>query len=522
MCSVSNIPERRKTPPLRGSLVKWEYTNTVSKITLSMCLADAGIVRVTYFPGAVPEDEPSYAVSPGYSAPGAEIREYDEDGVHVVETSLLRIRIRTEEQKVDFYDVATDEPLLTDEGGFGRESKDWTGDARVWIRKNLQETEHFFGLGDKPCALNLRGKYFSMWGADHYDFHEESDPLYKSIPFFLSLRERKAYGLLFDNTCRSYFDFGATDEKVLSFGSFGGLMNYYFIYGRTPLDIISAYTRLTGTPELPPLWALGYHQSKWSYYPDKAVYNLVERFRGLGIPCDAVHLDHHYMERKEGFTWDKQNFPDAEGMVRALEKDGVKTVLIVNPGVNIMGLFMGTGHAVIFMPRIHRESAVRKNDRFVHVVPEAAHANFPNIPAEQIRPPAAYGGNNRSSWEHLKLANFQCQRLAASGISFAGADAGGFMGHPTPELFCRWMQMASFHGFFRNHSSGEFGGQEPWVFGQEVTSYVKAAIEGRYRLLPYIYTQFRRYAETGMPRRNELLAGGGVFLWRPSVRHSHS
>ena len=158
MCSVSNIPERRKTPPLRGSFVKWEYTNTVSKITLSVCLADAGIVRVTYFPGAVPEDEPSYAVSPGYSAPGAEIREYDEAGVHVGETSLLRIRIRTEEQKVDFYDVATDEPLLTDEGGFGRESKDWTGDARVWIRKNLQETEHFFGLGDKQCALNMRGK----------------------------------------------------------------------------------------------------------------------------------------------------------------------------------------------------------------------------------------------------------------------------------------------------------------------------------------------------------------------------
>lgn len=149
------------------------------------------------------------------------------------------------------------------------------------------------------------------------------------------MRERKAYGLLFDNTCRSYFDFGATDEKVLSFGSFGGLMNYYFIYDSTPLDIISAYTRLTGTPELPPLWALGYHQSKWSYYPDKAIYNLVERFRGLGIPCDAVHLDHHYMERKEGFTWDKQNFPDAEGMVRALEKDGVKTVLIVNPGVKV-------------------------------------------------------------------------------------------------------------------------------------------------------------------------------------------
>lgn len=112
---------------------------------------------------------------------------------------------------------------------------------------------------------------------------------------------------------------------------------------------------------------------------------------------------------------------------------------------------------------------------------------------------ATWTGDNRSNWEHLKLANFQCQRLAASGISFAGSDAGGFLGHPTPELFCRWMQMAAFHGLFRNHSSGEFGGQEPWMFGLEAAGYVKAAIEGRYRLLPYIYTQFRRYAETGMP-----------------------
>ena len=111
MCTSPNIPERRKTPPLRGRLVKWEYTNAVSKITLSVCLADDGIVRVTYFTGPVPEDEPSYAVSPGYSAPGAEVREYDEAGVHVIETSLLRIRIRTEEQKVDFYDIVTDEPL---------------------------------------------------------------------------------------------------------------------------------------------------------------------------------------------------------------------------------------------------------------------------------------------------------------------------------------------------------------------------------------------------------------------------
>lgn len=226
MCAAFYNTEKRKLPLVRGPVIRREYGNVISKITLSVWIAEEGLVRVAYFPGAVAEDEPSYAVSPEYVAPGAEIREYDEPGIHVIETRLLRIRVRMEEQKVDFYDIVTDEPLLTDESGFGRESKDWTGDCRVWIRKHLQDTEHFFGLGDKPCALNLRGKYFSMWGADHYDFHEESDPLYKSIPFFLSLREGRAYGLLFDNTCRSYFDFGATDETVLSFGSFGGLMNY--------------------------------------------------------------------------------------------------------------------------------------------------------------------------------------------------------------------------------------------------------------------------------------------------------
>lgn len=109
------------------------------------------LVRVTYFTGPVPEDEPSYAVSPGYSAPGAEVREYDEAGVHVIETSLLRIRIRTEEQKVDFYDIVTDEPLLADEGGFGRESKDWTGTPACGYGKGFRTRSIFSGWGTSPA-----------------------------------------------------------------------------------------------------------------------------------------------------------------------------------------------------------------------------------------------------------------------------------------------------------------------------------------------------------------------------------
>ncbi len=574
----------RKRVPLLPDSHKWEYSNVLSKITMRVWLVEAGIARVTYFYGTVVEDEPSYALAPDYKPVLPEFKEYDEEDTHVVETELMRVRIDVKELKVGFYDPVTDEPLLTDENGYGREQKDWTGDAKVWIRKRLQETEHFFGLGDKPCALNLRGKRFSMWGADHYDFHEESDPLYKNIPFFISMREGKSYGLLFDNTGRSYFDFGHTEEKILTFGSAGGLMNYYFFHERSPLSIISAYTRLTGLPELPPLWSLGYHQSKWSYYPDRVVQNLIGRFRSLNIPCDVIHLDHHYMEGKEGFTWDKRNFSHPAELIAGLEEQGIKTVLIINPGVKIdpehpvwkegfennyfcrraegtllteevwpglcnfpdftsprvrdwwAGLFkhdigelgvrglwndmnepvvfpdrtfpMDTRHEYDGMPCTHEKAHNIYGMCMVEASREGMKRSAPERRpfllsrsgyAGLQRHAATWTGDNRSNWEHLKLANFQCQRLAASGISFAGSDAGGFLDHPTPELFCRWIQMAAFHGFFRNHSSGEYGGQEPWVFGQEATAYAKAAIEGRYKLLPYIYTQFRRYSMTGMP-----------------------
>lgn len=562
----------------------WEYGNSVAKVTLRVWLLESGLVRVCYYTGILPEDEPSYAIDSKYRVVETLFKEYDEDDVHVIETSLLRIKINTVHLTVDFHDVDTDAPILTDEAGFCSEAKDWTGDNKVWIRKNLQETEHFFGLGDKPCALNLRGKTFTMWGADHYAFHEESDPLYKSIPFFISLRDCVSYGLLFDNTCKSYFDFGSSDERILCFGAPGGLMNYYFFHEKSPLEIIASYTRLTGVPELPPMWALGYHQSKWSYYPEPIVRNLVERFRDLKIPCDVIHLDHHYMENKEGFTWDKRNFPNPGKLLSDLEEKGIKTVLIVNPGVKInpdsktwqsgkknnyfcrraegtllsdtvwpgvcnfpdftsekvrdwwaeqfyhevgelgaRGLWNDMNEPVVFPDKTfpmdtrheydgHPCTHEKAHNIYGQCMVEASHEAMRRS-APQRRPfmlsrsgyaglqrsSATWTGDNCSNWEHLKLANFQCQRLAASGISFAGSDTGGFMEHPTPELFCRWMQMSAFHGFFRNHSSGEFGGQEPWVFGSEIASYVKAAIEGRYKLLPYIYTQFWHYAQRGMP-----------------------
>jgi alpha-glucosidase len=112
---------------------------------------------------------------------------------------------------------------------------------------------------------------------------------------------------------------------------------------------------------------------------------------------------------------------------------------------------------------------------------------------------SVWTGDNIATWEHLWVANVQCQRLSISGFSFVGTDIGGFTEHPTMELYVRWMQLAVFHPLMRTHSSGDHGDQEPWSFGEEATQLVKEAIEMRYQLLPYHYTNFYQYVSEGMP-----------------------
>jgi alpha-glucosidase len=90
---------------------------------------------------------------------------------------------------------------------------------------------------------------------------------------------------------------------------------------------------------------------------------------------------------------------------------------------------------------------------------------------------AVWTGDNVASWEHLKIANYQCQNLAISGFSFTGSDIGGFVGNPDGELFCRWLQLAVFHPFFRTHSSKDFDAQEPWSFGEKWTDIARSIIE---------------------------------------------
>src|SRR2546422_6429258 len=109
-----------------------------------------------------------------------------------------------------------------------------------------------------------------MWNTDAVGWRESTDPLYKTIPFFLALLHGAAYGIFFDNTYRSSFDFGKESASLYSFGAEGGELNYYFLSGPHPKDVVKEFTALTGRMPMPPLWSLGYQQSRWSYYPEES------------------------------------------------------------------------------------------------------------------------------------------------------------------------------------------------------------------------------------------------------------
>src|SRR5262249_40960774 len=120
---------------------------------------------------------------------------------------------------------------------------------------------------------------------------------------------------------------------LLSFGAFGGDLTYYVFAGPTPTAVLGRYADLTGHTALPPLWALGYGQSRWSYYPEEQVREIATQFRQRRIPCDSLWLDIDYMDDYRVFTFNPHRFPDPAKLLADVNAQGYKVVTIVDPGV---------------------------------------------------------------------------------------------------------------------------------------------------------------------------------------------
>ncbi len=200
----------------------------------------------------------------------------------------------------------------------------------IWRRKSpLHKEAALFGTGERTAPLNLRpGRYRFFNREPRGSYKAGDDPLYMGIPFFLCFSPVGCVGIFYENTHDGTFTF--EDDFEVEFT--GGALRSYVFLG-TPAEIMDSYTQLTGRPSMPPLWALGYHQSRWSYMTEQEVERLVADFQANGMPLSAVHLDIHYMDGYRIFTVDERRFPDMAGMAARLEKMGVRLVAILDPGV---------------------------------------------------------------------------------------------------------------------------------------------------------------------------------------------
>ncbi len=195
-------------------------------------------------------------------------------------------------------------------------------------------TEKFYGFGEKTGPLNKRGRSMRFWNSDNPAYGPSHDPLYQSIPFFVGLRSWGAYGVFVDNSAHMILDM-ASQAPGTSYTIRTELAppDLYVMDGPEIKEVVRTYTRLTGKPFLPPRWTLGYHQCRWSYYPDTKVKEICNELRTRQIPADGIWLDIDYMDDFRSFTWDPEGFSDPSKLVSDVEEMGFKVTAIIDPGL---------------------------------------------------------------------------------------------------------------------------------------------------------------------------------------------
>lgn len=471
--------------------------------------------------------------------------------------------------------------------------------ASDFALKNTLEDEVVDGAATKKTLADP----YRLYNLDVFEFElDETMALYGSIPLLVAPNGATTVGAFWHNPSETFVDIETVgDSKKSHWMSESGVLDVFLLLGPSSAQFFSQYTQLTGRAQLPPVFAIGYHQCRWNYKNEADVDRVDAGFDEHLIPYDVLWLDIEHTDKKKYFTWDDYAFPTPVAMQERVARVGRKMVTIVDPHIRAKddeppyvvhreaqekGLYIkdadgkdfrgwcwpGDSSYVDFTSPKARLwwSGLFRYDKYVgsteHLFtwndmnepsvfngPEVSMAKsslnlagvehrewhnlygmymqratmegqlvrqLPAAPSTQVEVAAAmarpfvlsraffagsqrYGaiwtGDNTAEWGHLQYATKMLLSMSVAGLTFVGADVGGFFGNPDAELLTRWYQAAVFQPFFRGHAHHDSKRREPWVFGEPHTSRIRAAIRTRYALLPYLYTLFHETATTGLP-----------------------
>lgn len=205
-------------------------------------------------------------------------------------------------------------------------------DGKHIVRLEIEAGTSLYGTGEIAGPLLRNGRQTVAWNADTFLYTDQTEGMYQSHPWVLGVRaDGSAFGVLVDSTWRVRMDLRTGVEMRCE----GHAPAVYVIDRASPQDVLKGLAELTGTMPLPPRWALGYHQCRWSYESETRVAALAQEFRRRRIPCDCIWMDIDYMDGFRCFTFDPHRFPDPNRLAEFLHENGFRGVWMIDPGIKV-------------------------------------------------------------------------------------------------------------------------------------------------------------------------------------------
>ncbi len=507
-------------------------------------------------------------------------------------------------------------------------------DAIPYLEKNekgfvysLNDDDIVYGLGENVRGINKRGWIYNSDCTDEPNHQEDTRSLYGAHNFVIVSGKERSFGIFLDTPGRVKFDIGYTHYDRMEIVPEDDDYELFVIDGDTPDEIVHEFRSVIGRSYIPPKWAFGFGQCRWSYYTADEVREVARQYRENHIPIDMIYLDIDYMERYKDFTIDRKAFPDFEELVEEMKEQGIRLVPIIDAGVKVedgydvyeegvknnyfckdldgdnfvVGVWPGKCHfpdmlnddarrwfgrkyqflldkgiegfwndmnePAIFYSEKRLKKVFQKLDEYktmnldvntffefqdlvttisknpedyrsfyhehkgqkirhdkVHnlfgyyMTRSASEAFEELVPDKRIlmfsrasyigmhRYGGIWMGDNKSWWSHLLMNLKMLPSLNMCGFLYTGADIGGFGADATQDLLLRWLALGIFMPLMRDHAAAGTRKQEAYAFDD--TESAKGIIGLRYRLLPYIYSEYMKAA-----LKNEMYAKPLGFVW---------
>jgi len=427
---------------------------------------------------------------------------------------------------------------------------------------SLSPDEKIFGCGESFTRLDKNGQKVVLWTNDPNGV--ESPGMYKPIPFYMSSR---GYGMFMHTTSPVTCDFGATfgESNAMQIGDEN--LDLFVFLGQ-PKEILDAYTDVTGKAPMPPLWSFGLWMSRITYFSEQDGRTVAEKLRSNKIPSDVIHFDTGWFETdwRCDYRFAPSRFPDPEAMIADLKKQGFRTSLwqlpyfvpknTLFPEITEKGLAVRNANGTVpyadaILDFSNPNTVSWYEDKIGGLLKmgvaaikvdfgEAAplsgvyasgrtgfyeHNLYPlrynkivsdltrKLNGEHIiwarstwagsqRYPIHWGGDAETTDKGMEAQLRGGLSLGLSGFTFWSHDIGGFTLKTPEDLYRRWLPMGVLASHTRTHGQAP---KEPWEYGEDFQNYFRKAIEMKYRLMPYVYTQSKLASERGLPMVRALL-----------------